>query len=483
MNNLDQLRATAERALLAYVWMYLPILGILAMVMGRGWTIPLLALAVAGIATAARLTGDRVLRRGVTAVALMLQTALVVACGQGQPWQADLHFLFFANLAMLIAFVDAGALVLATLAIAIHHLVLNYTLPYALLPEGANLFRVLYHAVAVILEVAVLIFVAVKGQGLLTSLESTLAAADEARRRAETLSDEQQATEHRAAEERRHVLADAATKLQTVIGQTAGQILAASDALSGDSQAVAANIGDTRVQLTQALRSLDAAMGRVQDMTAAADQLAGSTGVIRQQLERATGIVTDASRQADDTRAIVTSLESTAAQIEDVTRLIGDIASQTNLLALNATIEAARAGEAGKGFAVVAGEVKALATQTSRATEDIARQVAGMQETSRRTAHAIGNIVTAIGSMNEVTVGIADAVNEQAAAAREIIGKIQDTAREAKGLSATVVGVRTVADGAGAAAEAMERRLETVRGSAAQLRSEVDTLAAAIRAA
>ncbi|MCW2244960.1 methyl-accepting chemotaxis protein [Azospirillum fermentarium] len=483
MNTLDQLRVTAERALVLYVWAYLPILAVFAVVMGRGWTIPLLALAVAGIATAARLSGDGSLRRSVAAVALMLQTALVVACGQGQPWQTDLHFLFFANLAMLIAVMDGAVLVLATVTIAVHHLALFYALPYALLPEGSSLFRVLFHAVAVILEVAALIVVVVKGRALLTAQEEALAAADEARRRAETLSHEQKAMESRAADERRHALADAAAKLQTVIGQTAGQILAASDALSGDSHAVGVNIGNTRTQLTRALGSLDAAMGRVKDMTAAADQLAGSTGVIRQQLDRATGIVADASRQADDTRAIVASLESTASQIEDVTRLIGDIASQTNLLALNATIEAARAGEAGKGFAVVASEVKALANQTSRATEDIAHQVSDMQETSRRTAHAISSIVTAIGSMNEVTAGIAGAVNEQAAAAQDIIGKIQDTAREARGLSDTVAGVCTVADGSGTAMEAMERRLGAVCDSAAQLRSEVETLAVAIRTA
>ena len=372
---------------------------------------------------------------------------------------------------------------MATLTVAAHHLILNFLLPYALLPEGGNLLRVLFHAAAVLVEVTVLVAVAWKGQGLLNSLEATLATAEDARRQAELLAAEQRATEERAGEERRRTLAEVAGRLQAVIGASADQILTESDALSGDSHAVASTIGSTRVQLGEALRSIGGAVERTHDMTAAADQLAGSTGIIRGQLDRATGIVSTASRQASATREIVSLLEGTAAQIEDITRLIGDIASQTNLLALNATIEAARAGEAGKGFAVVAGEVKQLASQTARATDDIARQVADIQASSRRTAQAIGEIVDTIGSMNEVTVGIADAIEQQGYAAQSIIGRIQATAEEARDLASTVEGVRAVADGSGSAAEAMERRLDVVRRSAAQLRSDVASLASSIRAA
>jgi len=483
MNNLDRLRSASERAMLAYLWSYVPILAAFSWSMGRGWVVPVLALLVAAGATLGRVSGNGASRRSLSAVALMLQSALVVAVGQGQPWQVDLHFLFFANLAALIAFIDVGALVMATLAVAAHHLVLNFALPYALLPEGGNLLRVIYHAVAVLIEVAVLVTVAWKGQGLLNRLEATLDTAEEARRRAELLAAEQRASEDRAGEERRRALSEVAGKLQAVIGASAGQILTASDALSGDSQAVASTIGSTRVQLADALRSIGGAVERVHDMTLAADQLAGSTGIIRGQLDRATGIVSTASRQAEATRTIVSLLENTAAQVEDITRLIGDIAGQTNLLALNATIEAARAGEAGKGFAVVAGEVKQLASQTARATDDIARQVADIQASSRRTAKAIGEIVDTIGSMNEVTLGIAGAVEQQGIAAQSIIGQIQTSAQEARGLAATVEGVRAVADGSGSAAEAMERRLDVVRRSAAQLQSEVASLATSIRAA
>ena len=483
MNNLDRLRFASERALLAYLWSYVPILALLSWSMDRGWVIPALALLVTAGATLGRFSANGATRRSLSAVALMLQSALVVAAGEGQPWQVDLHFLFFANLAALIAFIDVGALVMATLTVAAHHLILNFLLPYALLPEGGNLLRVLFHAAAVLVEVTVLVAVAWKGQGLLNSLEATLATAEEARRQAELLAAEQRATEERAGEERRRTLAEVAGRLQAVIGASADQILTESDALSGDSHAVASTIGSTRVQLGEALRSIGGAVERTHDMTAAADQLAGSTGIIRGQLDRATGIVSTASRQASATREIVSLLEGTAAQIEDITRLIGDIASQTNLLALNATIEAARAGEAGKGFAVVAGEVKQLASQTARATDDIARQVADIQASSRRTAEAIGEIVDTIGSMNEVTVGIAGAIEQQGYAAQSIIGRIQATAEEARDLASTVEGVRAVADGSGSAAEAMERRLDVVRRSAAQLRSDVASLASSIRAA
>jgi hypothetical protein len=126
---------------------------------------------------------------------------------------------------------------------------------------------------------------------------------------------------------------------------------------------------------------------------------------------------------------------------------------------------------------------RAIASQTARATDDIARQVADIQASSRRTVQAIGEIVDTIGSMNEVTVGIADAIEQQGVAAQSIIGQIQTAAEEARGLAVTVEGVRAVADESGSAAEAMERRLDVMRRSAAQLQNEVSSLATSIRAA
>jgi methyl-accepting chemotaxis protein len=132
--------------------------------------------------------------------------------------------------------------------------------------------------------------------------------------------------------------------------------------------------------------------------------------------------------EASNTNSKVEGLAEAAQRIGEVVNLINDIASQTNLLALNATIEAARAGEAGKGFAVVASEVKSLATQTAKATEDIASQIAQIQEATGEAVSAIGTISGVIGEISEISTAIASAVEEQGASTREIAANVQQAA-------------------------------------------------------
>jgi methyl-accepting chemotaxis protein len=160
-------------------------------------------------------------------------------------------------------------------------------------------------------------------------------------------------------------------------------------------------------------------------VAAAAEQMSSSINEISQQVGRATRAVNEAVERASVTDAKVEGMAAAADRVGDVVKLITDIASRTNLLALNATIEAARAGEAGKGFAVVAGEVKALATQTARATEDIATQISAIRATTGEAVTAVRDVTAAIGEVNEVATAIAAAVEEQAAATREIAGSVQ----------------------------------------------------------
>src|SRR5205807_1397355 len=149
-------------------------------------------------------------------------------------------------------------------------------------------------------------------------------------------------------------------------------------------------------------------------------QLARSVAEISRQVEDSTRIAGQAVAQAHETDTRIMALSSAASRIGDVLKLITAIAAQTNLLALNATIEAARAGEAGRGFAVVANEVKALAGQTAKATEEISAQIAGMQQATVRSVDAIGTIQRTIREVGDITATIAAAVTEQGAATREI---------------------------------------------------------------
>jgi methyl-accepting chemotaxis protein len=179
----------------------------------------------------------------------------------------------------------------------------------------------------------------------------------------------------------------------------------------------------------------------------------------------------------------VQSLAAAAQKIGEVVSLINDIAEQTNLLALNATIEAARAGEAGKGFAVVASEVKSLATQTAKATEEIGQQIAAIQSETNEAVTAIQAITTTIERMNEISTTIAAAIEEQGAATREISNNVQQVASGAAQVSSNIAGVtKTAGDTGNAAAEVLNAADELARQSQ-NLRIEVEKFLEAVRAA
>ncbi|WP_240655248.1 methyl-accepting chemotaxis protein [Rhodovarius crocodyli] len=220
----------------------------------------------------------------------------------------------------------------------------------------------------------------------------------------------------------------------------------------------------------------------VQAVAASAEELAASVAEITRQVGEGAQVARSAAEEARATDSTVQGLVQAAARIGDVVRLISDIAGQTNLLALNATIEAARAGEAGKGFAVVASEVKSLASQTAKATEEIAAQINSIQGTTDEAATALRNIGATIERMNEVTTAIAGAVEEQGAATREIA---RSAAQVAEGTGAVVrrIGdVQRAAGATGGAARDMLGAARTLTDQAAILREKADTFLKNVRA-
>ncbi|MET0277174.1 MAG: HAMP domain-containing methyl-accepting chemotaxis protein [Pseudorhodoplanes sp.] len=245
-----------------------------------------------------------------------------------------------------------------------------------------------------------------------------------------------------------------------------------------------ANAVDITLDRTsRATESSSEATSNVRDIASAADELAMSVQEIERQVAQSNEIAIKAVNEAEATNDTVQELSDAAGRIGDVVRLINDIAEQTNLLALNATIEAARAGEAGRGFAVVAGEVKALAGQTAKATEDIGLQISGMQHATGRSISAISAIKRTIRDIGEISGTIAAAVTEQGAATQEIARSVEtasrrsaDTAEQIGRVSEATTISRTHSD----AAQVVSDRLEKL---AQRIRAEVDRFFERLRAA
>jgi methyl-accepting chemotaxis protein len=195
-------------------------------------------------------------------------------------------------------------------------------------------------------------------------------------------------------------------------------------------------------------------------VSSATEELAASVNEISRQISESTRVVGIAVSEARKSEQMVSDLVTAAQKIGEVTQIINDIASQTNLLALNATIEAARAGEAGKGFAVVASEVKSLANQTAKATEEIAQQIKGIQDSSQTTASAIREIGQIISQVSEISTSISGAVEEQSAATKEVSSNINGVSQAAQETGQSSSSVLNVAQSLSQQAGELEVRVD-----------------------
>lgn len=248
------------------------------------------------------------------------------------------------------------------------------------------------------------------------------------------------------------------------LGRISDQMLHASSQL-----AIAAD--NASAKTARAEEASVEASANVRDIASAADELSASVNEIDRQVAQSNAIAIKAVNEAEATNAAVKELDEAAGRIGDVVKLITDIAEQTNLLALNATIEAARAGEAGRGFAVVANEVKALSGQTSRATEEIGAQIAGMQRATMRSIGAISAIEQTIREIGEISGAIAAAVTEQGAATQEIARSVDiaakrtlETAAEVNHVGAATADTRTSASAVKAVADDLGSVASRIRG-------------------
>ena len=300
--------------------------------------------------------------------------------------------------------------------------------------------------------------------------------------RTEALAAEQRAEQARK-EQRQQTIESYIRAFDQNVTGTLGSLSGATADLEATANSMANTATETNSKATAVATASEEASSNVQTVAAAAEQLSGSISEISRQVSESARIATEAVSEAGRTNDRVQVLADAAQKIGDVVKLINAIAGQTNLLALNATIEAARAGEAGKGFAVVASEVKNLATQTAKATEDIAAQVTAIQGATGGTVDAIRGIAVTIGRINEIATGVAAAVEEQGAATQEIARNVQQASTGTRQVSANIAGVTQAAGDTGDAAARVLSATGDLARQGDSLRGEVSQFLANIRAA
>ena len=444
-SNLESFQLIVARVLMALAFIHVPCLMLICWL--RGLDIAAIALIALMLAAApAILFVTRRPLRTVAfalAVALIGQTSLLVFAMQGHPWQVEMHFYYFAVLAMLSGFCGWRVLALAAGLTATHHLVFDSVLPWAIYPGGGDFGRVAVHAAVVVVETTMLIFI---GQAIRHAFED----AQQARAASDIAAAELQRIvsmrerELNTTTERANLTRALLERFETEMAGSIGALHSAATALLGSADHLALSTAKASAQAVTVVCASQDTAREVAHVADAGEELARTINEVGVNATQASTMAATAVEEAERTNATIDEMAAVAKEIGNVTALIAGIAAQTNLLALNATIEAARAGEAGRGFSVVAQEVKALANQTAKATQDIATRVSAMQSTTERSVAAIQGISARIHDLDIYSTRIVAAVEDQVSATRNIAHNVSRVAIGVEHVEVSIAEIETI---------------------------------------